>query len=66
MTMKTVDLPFSPADFLARRRDEFRDQIADKIWLAIMKDDELKRARSRLSIYEFRRIVDHCLAASER
>ncbi len=62
MTMKTtIDLPFSMADIRANAVKQMRSGMADKIWPAIMNDPELKRARTKLSIHEFRLIVAHCL-----
>lgn len=62
--MKTaIDLPFSPADVRANAEKQFRDNLADKIWPAIIADPELRRARARLSVHEFRLIVAHCLKA---
>jgi hypothetical protein len=66
MTMKTIDLPFSPADVRANAEKQMRDNLADRIWPSIMADPELKSARSKLSVHEFRTIIAHCLSAMGR
>jgi hypothetical protein len=58
MTSKTtIDLPFTPADIKAKA-------IADHVWQRILNDDDLERARSRLSISDIQRIVAYCLEAT--
>jgi len=62
---------FFSAELYASKRDVMgeldqqepteRGKLADAIWRAILANDDLKRARSKLSIHEIRLIVRHAL-----